>query len=176
MSNPVGAAGSMARRSLAVELLSDGNTLTEVADRLQVSLSSVKRWKKAFQQGGDAALAVQWSKGPTCRLTDAQRARLRQILIDGPCAAGFSTDLWTCPRVVEVIRREFGVSYHPDHMCKILHAMGFTPQKPQRRARERDEAAIEAWPKKDWPRIKKRGGDAKLPSFSSMKAALSCNL
>jgi transposase len=176
MNTSVTTADRNARRRLAVGLLGKGWTLTEIAEALDVSVSSVKRWKKVFQQGGEAALAVKWSKGPTCRLTDAQRERLRQIIIDGPCAAGFSTELWTCPRVVEVIRREFGVSYHPDHVGKILHAMGFTPQKPQRRARERDEAAIEAWRKKDWPRIKKRGAAAKLPSFLSMKAALFCNL
>jgi transposase len=63
--------------------------------------------------------------------------------------------LWTCPRVAQVIRREFGVRYHVDHIGRLLRSLGFTPQKPERRARERDESAIQRWVKQDWPRIKK---------------------
>ena len=93
-------------------------------------------------------------------------------MIAGPLAAGFETDLWTCPRVAQVVRREFGISYHPDHLGRILHVLGFSPQKPQRRARERDEAAIKRWREKDWPRIKKRAASGKLPSSFSTKPAL----
>ncbi len=75
----------------------------------------------------------------------------------GPLSAGFHTDLWTCRRVAEVVRREFGIAYHPAHLGRILHDLGFSPQKPQRRARERDEAAIQRWRERDWLRIKKRG-------------------
>jgi len=161
----------MARRSLAVELLSDGNTLTEVADLLNVSLSSVKRWKKAFQQGGLAALAPKRHPGPQSKLSLPQRQRLREMLLRGPLSAGFHTDLWTCRRVAEVLRREFGIAYHPDHLGRILHDLGFSPQKPQRRARERDEAAIQRWREHDWPRIKKGDDDGKLPSSFSTKRA-----
>ena len=165
----------MARRSLAVELLSDGNTLTEVADLLNVSLSSVKRWKKAFQQGGLAALAPKRHPGPQSKLSLPQRQRLRDIVLRGPLPAGFHTDLWTCRRVAEVVRREFGIAYHPDHLGRILHDLGFSPQKPQRRARERDEAAIQRWREHDWPRIKKGDGADKLPSSFSTKQASSFN-
>lgn len=164
-----------ALRRLAVGLLGNGVTLTEAAEALQVSLSSVKRWKKAFRQGGESALEVKRPPGARSRLSNAQRDRLRQMVIAGPLAAGFATDLWTCARVALVIQREFGVSYHPDHVGRVLHALGFTPQKPQRRARERDEAAIERWRREDWPRIKKRAVDGKLPSCFSMKLASSCN-
>ena len=176
MSIPKGAAGLMACRSLAVELLSDGNTLTEVADLLNVSLSSVKRWKKAFQQGGLAALAPKRHPGRRSKLSLAQRQRLREIMVRGPLSAGFRTDLWTCRRVAEVVRREFGIAYHPDHLGRILHDLGFSPQKPQRRARERDEAAIQRWRESDWPRIKKGDAAGKLPSSFSTKPASSSNL
>lgn len=75
----------------------------------------------------------------------------------GARAAGFATDLWTCPRVAEVIRRAWGIRYHVDHIGRLLRSMGWTPQKPQRRARERDEDTIRRWVKVEWPRVKKRG-------------------
>lgn len=165
----------MVLRRVAVELLQDGSTLEEVADRLQVSLSSVKRWKKAFAAGGVAALAPKPPKPRSRRLSEAQCERLCDILVAGAVAAGFRTDLWTCARVAEVVRREFDISYHPDHLGRILHTLGFSPQKPQRRARERDEAAIARWRKHDWPRIKKRGDGDKLPSSLPTRAASACN-
>lgn len=175
MSTTGRAAGSMARRVLAVELLQDGKLLTEVAELLSVSVSSVKRWKKAFQQGGLAALAPKRHPGPKSKLSAVQRRRVREILLRGPLAAGFSTDLWTCRRVAEVVQRELGVAYHPDHLGRILHDLGFSPQKPLRRARERDEEAIERWRRGDWPRIKKGDDDGKLPSSFSTKRASCCN-
>lgn len=69
--------------------------------------------------------------------------------------AGFDTDLWTCPRVTQVIAQTFGVRYHVDHVWKLLHVLGWSCQKPQLWARERDETAIRRWREHDWPRIKK---------------------
>jgi transposase len=176
MSTSDPAADSITRRVIAVELLEDGKLLTEVADLLKVSISSLKRWKKAFRQGGLAALAPKRHPGPKSKLSAAQRRQLREILLRGPLAAGFSTELWTCRRVAEIVQHEFGISYHPDHLGRILHDLGFSPQKPQQRARERDEEAITRWRKQDWPRIKKGDAAAKLPSCFSMKQAFSCNL
>jgi transposase len=175
MRTSVTTADQNARRRLAVALLGNRVTLAETAGLLDVSLSSVKRWKKAFQQGGDAALEIKRPPGARSRLTSSQRDRLRQIVIDGPLAAGFANDLWTCRRVAEVIQREFGVAYHADHVGRILHELGFSPQKPQRRARERDEVAIERWRREAWPRIKKRAAAGKLPSSFSTNPASSCN-
>jgi transposase len=175
MSTSGPAADSITRRLIAVELLGDGKLLTEVADLLQVSVSSLKRWNKAFRQGGVAALAPKRHPGPQSKLSATQRQRLREILLHGPLAAGFATDLWTCRRVAEVVQREFGISYHPDHLGRILHDLGFSPQKPQRRARERNEAAIARWREDDWPRIKKGDDAGKLPSCFSMKQAFFCN-
>ncbi len=77
------------------------------------------------------------------------------ILLRGAGEAGYMTDLWTCPRIVQVIEKAFGVRYHVDHIGRILHSLGWSPQKPQRRAVERDEAVIQTWAKVDWPRVKK---------------------
>ena len=83
------------------------------------------------------------------------RQGLERDLLKGPKAFGFPTDLWTCPRVAQVIRRRYRVKYHVDHVSRLLRSMGWTPQKPERRARERDERAIRGWIRKDWPRVKK---------------------
>lgn len=104
-----------------------------------------------------------------------QREQLRQMVIAGPQAAGFETELWTCARVAQVVEREFGVLHRPDHVGRILRDLGFTPQKPQRKARERDEAAIDRWRRESWPPLKKRDAVGKLPSSFSMKPASSCS-
>ena len=175
MSTTTTTADKIVRRRVAVEFLGKGMTMADVALVLGVSLSSVKRWKRAFRLGGAAALEPQPRRGPRTKLTAWQRERLRQLLLAGPRAAGFSTELWTCARVAETVRREFGVSYHPDHLGRILHDLGFSPQKPQRRAAERNEAVIERWRTHDWPRIKKRPGDDALRSSFSMNPAFDCN-
>lgn len=163
------------RRQIAARLFTEDFTLADMARCVGASISSIKRWKLAWQRGGVAALVAKPQPRPRCRLSDAQKAQLVEILLRGPLAAGYFSDLWTCARVAQVIQREFGVTYHADHVGRILHDLGFTPQKPQRRARERDEAAIERWRRVDWPRIKKGEPAEKLASCSSTKPALCCN-
>jgi len=175
MSTTTTTADKIVRRRVAVEFLGKGMSTADVALVLGVSLSSVKRWKRAFRLGGSAALESKPRRGPRTKLTSSERERLRRLLVAGPRAAGFSTELWTCARVAELVRREFGVTYHPDHLGRILHDLGFSPQKPQRRAAERNEAAIERWRSHDWPRIKKRPGEDVRPSCFSTNPASDCN-
>jgi transposase len=94
---------------------------------------------------------------------------LADRLLAGAKANGFGTDLWTCPRIGELIRRLFKVRYHVDSLPRVLAALGFSCQRPEKRARERDEEAIERWVARDWPRIKKTPRDGTPPSFSSTK-------
>lgn len=136
-------------------MLSQGKTASEVAELVGASLSSVKRWKAAWQKGGVEAIAAKPHPGRKPRLSNAQKRLLERILLRGPRAAGFSSDLWTCGRVAQTIRRRFGVTYHVDHVWRILQRLGWSCQKPELRARERDEAAIERWRTRHWPRIKK---------------------
>jgi len=172
---PTGNAAELeARRLRAVDLLRDGKSNTEVARLIGVDVSSVKRWKRAAAEGGNAALAAKPNRGRPPRLTLEQMQELAQMVRTGPLAAGFRTNLWTCRRVAQVIRDRFGVKYHPDHVGRMLHALGFTQQKPQRRATQRDEVAIEQWRMHDWERIKKRDDESKLSSCFSMKPA-SCS-
>jgi transposase len=167
---PTGSAAELeARRHRAVDLLRDGKSNTEVARLIGVDVSSVKRWKRAAAAGGSDALAAKPNRGRPPRLTPEQKQELAQVVRAGPLAAGFRTNLWTCRRVAQVIRERFGVEYHRDHVGRVLHALGFTQQKPQRRATQRDEAAIEHWRTHEWERIKKRAAATKLSLRFSTK-------
>jgi transposase len=117
---------------------------------------SVRRWIAAHRSGGKKALRAVAAGGRPPKLTDAQRQELEKQLLKGAQSAGFPTELWTCPRVAEYIRRKFGVRYHVDHVGRLLHALDWSPQKPTRKALERDEQAIQNWVKKVWPAIKKK--------------------
>jgi len=155
---PQGSPAELERRRLrAVALVQDGYSLNEVARRLGCQASSVMRWRDAFRRGGKSALRPRPTPGPPSRLTRQQKVLLVAHLMAGPLAHGYRTDLWTTLRVAEVIRRQFGIRYHRDHVGRLLHTLQWTCQKPERRATQRDEAAIEAWKRRDWPGIKKRG-------------------
>jgi transposase len=143
------------RRRIAGRLLLKGRTLADVADTVGASLSSVKRWKKAVLAGGLEALATKSRSGRPPSLDAADKQRLVEILLAGPIQAGYYTDLWTCKRVAEVIRKEFGVEYHERYPWEILRSLGFTCQKPEQRAREQNEEAVRHWRRFTWPRLKR---------------------
>lgn len=147
------------RRRIAGRLLLQGRPLQEVADTVDASLSSVKRWKKAVLKGGLDALATKPRSGRPPALSDADKDRLLEILLAGPIQAGYRTDLWTCKRVAEVIEREFGVQYHERYPWEILRSLGFSCQKPEQRAREQDEEAVRHWRRYTWPRLKRGDGN-----------------
>ncbi|MBI4758436.1 MAG: IS630 family transposase [Chloroflexi bacterium] len=144
------------RRRIAGKLLLEGRGVREVARLVGAVPSSVSRWKEDLEQGGMEALQAQPHPGRPSRLTWQQKQELEKILLKGAQAAGFPTDLWTLARVTQVIERELGVQYHPGHVWYILQDMGWSAQKPERRARERDEEAIARWREEDWARIKKK--------------------
>ena len=153
---PKGSAAELqARRLLAGQLLLEGGYVDEVAEIVGASESSVRRWRRAVEKGGLEALRAKPHPGRKPRLDAKQKRQLIEILLAGPRKAGYSTDLWTCRRVAEVIAKKFQVKYHPDHVGKMLHDLGWTCQKPEQRAREADDAAMKRWRKRDWPRIKK---------------------
>lgn len=175
MRPPGTAAHLEARRRRAADLLGEGMSLAEVARHVQADVSSVKRWKRAVRDGGSEALTAKPHPGRPSKLSADEKQQLAAVLRAGPLAAGFRTDLWTTRRVAEVIRKRFGIQYHPDHVGRLMYALGFSRQKPHRRARQRDEEAIERWRREDWPRIKKRAADGKLASSFSMKRASCCS-
>ena len=144
------------RRRMAARMLQAGKGVREVARLVGASPGSVSRWKKALEQGGMEALKAKPHPGRPPKLSEQQKQELAAILRQGPIAAGFPTDLWTLKRVAVVIERHFGVKYHPSHVWKVLRSMGWSAQKPERRARERDEAAIRYWREKTWPQVQKK--------------------
>ena len=82
-------------------------------------------------------------------------AELERQLQRGPLAHGYATDLWTLARIADLIRKWFGVRHHPSHVFRLLRGLGWSCQKPEQRAKERDEAAIQRWVRADWPALKK---------------------
>jgi transposase len=143
------------RRRIAGNLLLDGEPLQEVAEVVGASLSSVKRWKRAVKEGGLEALAAKRHPGPEPKLSEDQRQELKDILLAGPIKAGYHNELWTCPRVAQVIYQQFGVEYHTAHVWKVLRSLGFTCQKPEQKAREQDTAAMDRWRRSGWQALKR---------------------
>ena len=144
-----------ARRMKAARLLSQRKGIRETARLVKASPAAVCGWKQKLDQHGIQALRAKPHPRPKPQLDNQQRTQLLRLLLRGARAAGFDTDLWTCPRVAALIEETFGVRYHVDHVWKLLHKLGWSSQKPQQWARERDETAIRRWREHDWPRIKK---------------------
>ena len=101
------------RRLRALELKERGWKQTQIADALGVTEGAVSQWMKRAREEGVEGLRHKPPPGATPRLSDQERAKLPELLAQGAEAYGFRGDVWTCERVAEVIRREFGVSYHP---------------------------------------------------------------
>jgi transposase len=143
------------RRLRAFELKERGWKQTQIADALGVTEGAVSQWMKRAREEGVEGLRHKPPPGATPRLSEEARAKLPELLAQGAEAHGFRGKVWTCERVATVIRREFGVSYHPAHVSRLLKALRQSLQKPQRRAEQRDEEAIEHWKEKKWPSLKK---------------------
>jgi transposase len=154
------------RRVEARRLLDEGVAQAEVARRLKVSRQSVSRWAQLPK----AELAKVRRQGRKSQLDADKCAKLRTALLAGAPAAGFANELWTVPRVRQLIRQRFGLRFSTVHVWRLLRQLGFTPQRPVGRARERDEEKITAWKTRDWRRIKKKPAATAAPSSSSTKA------
>lgn len=155
---PFGSPEQLERRRIkAIELLASGSQPVEVARAVRVDRRSVRRWQAAYRKHGEVAIKSKPASGRPPKLTTAKLKSLRGMLLKGATAQGYPTDLWTCPRVTDLIKKRFGVEYHVDHIGRLLRSLGFSPQKPQRRAVERNEKEIQRWVAKEWPRIKKNG-------------------
>jgi transposase len=143
------------RRLRALELKERGWKQTHIADALGVTEGAISQWMKRAREEGVEGFRHKPPPGATPRLSEEERAKLPELLAQGAKAHGFRGEVWTCERVATVIRKEFGVSYHPAHVSRLLKALRQSLQKPQRRANQRDEEAIEHWKEKKWPSLKK---------------------
>jgi transposase len=145
-----------ARRTQALVLKNKGWKQCDIAEALGVSEAAVSKWCKLLSQEGKTPFKSLRSAGAPSKLNDDQKQLIPEFLSHGAEAYGFRGQVWTCARVAKVIEREFGVSYHPDHVSRIIKKLGWTPQKPITRASQRDEQQIMNWRKFIWPTIKKK--------------------
>jgi transposase len=149
-----------------------GESQAAVAEALGVSSAAANHWHQAWTAEGRQGLKAAGRAGRKPQLGPEQLAAVERALRGGPAAHGFSTDLWTLPRVAIVIKRVTGVEHHPGHVWRILRKLGWSLQRPARRARERDEAAIAQWKSERWPRLKKRPAAAGLARLRRRKRRL----
>jgi transposase len=164
--NPTPHTWKEARRLQAWHLKQHGWSQRRIAEALGVSEGAVSQWMTRAGDAGPEALRRRPSPGAPRRLSADQLARLPELLHRGPVAYGFRGELWTRTRIAAVIRLAFGVSYHPRHVGRLCQAIRWTPQKPTRRARQRNEAAIARWRNDTWPALKKGRKPRSKPSSS----------
>jgi len=154
------------RRFQAWRLKEKGWPQYQIAEALGVSAGAVSQWMKRAREEGPDALRRRPPPGAPCRLSAAQLARLPEFLQRGPEAYGFRGALWTRRRIAAVIQLEYGIAYHPRHVGRLCQAIRWSPQKPARRARQRNNAAIAQWREETYPAIKKGRKRSSRPSFS----------
>jgi transposase len=156
MTRPVGTAAELERRRRqAVARVQAGDAPPVVARVLGVNRTSLYRWRQQAKHGGDG-LDAKPHGGPKPRLSDAQLAELERLLVQGAKAHGWPNELWTAARVAKLIERHFRETFHPDHVRRFLRArLGWTSQKPRRKARERDDEEVQRWLAQEFPRILK---------------------
>ena len=146
------------RRRLAVARVRSGYTQQEVADFFDVDVRSVQRWMQAYREQGLRGLKATHSTGRPPRLSAKQEREVLRWFRRSPREFGFPTELWTAPRVAQLIQRKFRKKFHPRYVNQWLARRRITPQKPERQARERDDRAVRRWLREEWPRIKKVPG------------------
>jgi transposase len=145
-----------ARRRLAVRRVDEGWAQTDVAAFVGVHPVTVAKWVARYRAGGTNGLKAKPTPGRPRFLAAAQERKVLGWLAELPTKHGFRTDLWTARRVAELVLRKFGVRFHPNYLREWLAARNYTPQKPARRARQRDQTAIDRWVAGDWPGLQKR--------------------
>ena len=174
MGNPAGVRRDFAaleeRRLEAARLLRAGLSQSEVARKVGVHRQSVSRWARELDISGVHGLRKAERTGRPPRLTAVQMRAIERALKRGAEVFGFSTGLWTAPRVRELIEQRTGVRYHEAHVWRILRKLNWSCQRPTGRALERDEQAIRYWKKYRWPQLKKKRSARREPSSSSTRA------
>ena len=144
------------KRVKAGRLLLAGKGCAEVALAVGVARQTVYTWKRLLDEGGIDALRAVPERGRPAQLDDAQLAAVRAAILQSPTEHGFGTELWTLKRVGTVIERLHGVRFGQTNVWRILGGLGFSPQKPEKRAIERNEDAVRSWKRSTWPSLKKK--------------------
>ena len=143
------------RRVRAAAMFEKGVSAPDVGRKLGVARQVAYRWKTLWEKDGKAGLASKGKAGRKSKLTEAQTELVVKALVAGPVSRGYKTNLWTLPRVAALIKELTGIQYHPGHVWRLLGNNGFSCQRPERRAIERNEAKIRRWKRVEWPAIKK---------------------
>ena len=157
------------RRKRSAAMFEKGYGPSEVGRRLGVTRQVASRWKQSWEEGGRSALASKGQAGPKPKLTPEQTRQVTQALLKGPRSQGYKTDLWTLPRVAALIEKLSGVNYHPGHVWRVLGSLGFSCQRPERRAIERNDKKVRIWKRQSWPALKKRPAARGASSSLSMR-------
>jgi transposase len=153
------------RRRLAVTRIRSSYTQQEVADFFDVGLRSVERWMQAYRKRGMAGLRAKPHLGRPPKLSIVQERQVLRWFRHSPREFGFATELWSAPRVTQVIQRKFRKKFHPRYVNQWLAKRRITPQKPEQQARERDQRKVRRWLREELPRIKKVPGVGVRTSF-----------
>ena len=153
------------RRWRALELKRDGWTHDEIAEALGVTKGAVSQWMMRVQEFGEEGLQALPRKGAMPKLTPEQKQIIPEFLSHGAEAYGFRGEVWTAARVARVIDCELGVSYHKDHVSRLLKELDWTPQQPIDLARQRDEKKLAQWRDEVWPELKKKRVAQGAPLF-----------
>lgn len=158
-------------RLLAMLRLDEGWSRQDVCEFLGVSGRSLRRWRKQMRDGdGDVGLLDKPRCGRPAKLDDVQAAQVLSWLGRSACDFGFATERWTAPRVSALIEQHLGVRFNARYLNDWLGRRGITPQMPQRQPRERDQGSIDAWVRRDWPRVKKKRVTCTRPLVLRTKA------
>ena len=144
------------KRLRAGRMLLAGKTPAQAAQAVGVARQTVYTWKALLDEGGIDALRAMPTRGRPARLDDEQLQALGRALLQSPTEHGFGTELWTLKRVGVLIERLYGVKFGQTQIWRILGGLGFSVQKPERRALERNEDAVQTWKRKTWPALKKK--------------------
>jgi transposase len=155
----IGLSEAAKKRVKAGRMLLAGKGCTEVALAVGVARQTVYTWKRLLDEGGIDALRDVAERGRPAQLDGQQVAALRKAILQSPTEHGFGTELWTLKRVGAVIERAHGVRFSQVHVWRILGEMGFSVQKPEKRALERNEDAVRSWKRSTWPTLKKKPSD-----------------
>jgi transposase len=144
------------KRLRAGRMLLAGKSCAEAALAVGVARQTVHTWKRLLDEGGLDALRAVPERGRPGQLDEGQLAAVRTVLLQSPTEHGFATELWTLKRVGAVIERMHGVRFGQTQVWRILGSLGFSAQKPEKRAIERDEEAVRSWKRRTWPALKKK--------------------
>jgi transposase len=161
-----------ARRMIAANMFEQAKESREIAAAIGVAAQTVREWRRAFRAGGRAALLSGKSTGRPRKLDEAQRQQLLALLAQPPASHGYvDAHLWTTKLIARLIQETFGIRHHHDHVGVILHELGWSPQVPARRAKERDEARIAQWRDQFWPALLKKVPPRRARSSAPTRSA-----